>query len=65
VQSRAQLRQRWGPEGAAAFLNNAATVLVFGGTRDPDDLAARSTLSGERDHRCDRRLRSRSAPRCR
>lgn len=48
VQSRAQLRQRWGHEGAAAILNNSATVLVFGGTRDPDDLAAWSTLSGER-----------------
>jgi type IV secretion system protein VirD4 len=48
VQSRAQLRQRWGHEGAAAILNNAATVLVFGGTRDPDDLAAWSTLAGDR-----------------
>lgn len=48
VQSRAQLEQRWGKAGAAAILNNSATVLVFGGTRDPDDLAAWSTLSGER-----------------
>jgi hypothetical protein len=48
VQSRAQLEQRWGRPGAAAILNNSATVLVFGGTRDPDDLAAWSTLSGER-----------------
>src|SRR5690606_18772599 len=36
-------------EGAAAILNNAATILVFGGMRDPDDLHAFSALSGERD----------------
>jgi hypothetical protein len=48
VQSRAQLRQRWGIEGAAAILNNAGTLLVFGGTRDPDDLHAWSTLAGDR-----------------
>jgi type IV secretion system protein VirD4 len=48
AQSRAQLRQRWGDTGAAAILNNAATLLIFGGTRDPDDLAAYSTLTGER-----------------
>ena len=48
VQSRAQLRQRWGDMGAAAILNNAATVLIFGGSRDHDDLAAYSTLTGER-----------------
>ncbi len=49
VQSRAQLRQRWGDTGAAAILNNAATLLVYGGSRDPDDLAAYSILTGERD----------------
>jgi hypothetical protein len=48
AQSRAQLRQRWGDTGAAAILNNAATVLIFGGTRDRDDLAAWSVLCGER-----------------
>jgi type IV secretion system protein VirD4 len=48
VQSRAQLRQRWGDMGAAAILNNAATVLIFGGSRDPEDLAAYSTLTGDR-----------------
>lgn len=49
AQSRAQLRQRWGDTGAAAIMNNAATVLIFGGTRDPEDLGAYSTLTGERD----------------
>jgi type IV secretory pathway TraG/TraD family ATPase VirD4 len=49
AQSRAQLRKRWGDTGAGAILNNAATVLIFGGTRDSDDLTAYSTLTGERD----------------
>jgi type IV secretion system protein VirD4 len=48
VQSRAQLRQRWGDTGAAALLNNAATLIVFGGGRDTDDLTVYSTLAGER-----------------
>ena len=49
MQSRAQLRQRWGDTGAAAIMNNAATLMIYGGTRDPDDLDAYSTLTGERD----------------
>jgi type IV secretory pathway TraG/TraD family ATPase VirD4 len=49
AQSRAQLRKRWQDTGAAAILNNAGTVLLFGGTRDPDDLHAYATLIGERD----------------
>ncbi|SCL12778.1 TraM recognition site of TraD and TraG [Micromonospora nigra] len=49
AQSRAQLQQRWGKEGAAAILNNSATIIIFGGTRDPEDLAGFSTLTGERD----------------
>ncbi|HEX4099718.1 MAG TPA: TraM recognition domain-containing protein [Pseudonocardiaceae bacterium] len=48
AQSRAQLRQRWGDTGAAAILNNTATLLIYGGTRDHDDLTAYSTLTGER-----------------
>jgi hypothetical protein len=48
VQSRAQLRQRWGDTGAAAIMSNAATLLVFGGGRDADDLSVYSTLAGER-----------------
>ena len=49
AQSRAQLKQRFGEAGAAAILNNTATLLVFGGTRDSDDLAAYATLAGDRD----------------
>jgi type IV secretory pathway TraG/TraD family ATPase VirD4 len=49
AQSRAQLRQRWGDTGAGAILNNAATLLIYGGTRDADDLTAYSLLTGERD----------------
>ena len=48
VQSRAQLRQRWGEVGAAAILNNAASLLIFGGSKDHEDLAAYSALTGER-----------------
>ncbi|GAA1858174.1 hypothetical protein GCM10009836_42940 [Pseudonocardia ailaonensis] len=48
-QSRAQVATRWGENGAAIILNNAAAVMVFGGTRDKDDLAFWSTLAGERD----------------
>lgn len=48
-QSRAQLIARWGETGAAIILNNAAVVMVFGGTRDRDDLAFWSALAGERD----------------
>jgi type IV secretion system protein VirD4 len=51
AQSRPQLRKRWGHDGAAAILNNAASVVIFGGTRDPDDLQAYSTLAGEREER--------------
>ncbi|MQA07699.1 MAG: TraM recognition domain-containing protein [Pseudonocardiaceae bacterium] len=48
AQSRAQLKQRWGDDGAAAILNNAATLMIYGATRDQDDLAAYSSLTGER-----------------
>jgi len=51
AQSRAQLRTRWGETGAAAILNNAATLMIYGGTRDPEDLQAYSTLAGERAER--------------
>src|SRR4051794_20024551 len=48
-QSRAQLLARYGEADAAVILNNAAAVLLFGGTRDRDDLQFWSTLAGERD----------------
>ena len=48
-QSRAQLLARYGDADAAVILNNAAAVLLFGGTRDRDDLKFWSTLAGERD----------------
>jgi type IV secretion system protein VirD4 len=49
AQSRPQLRMRWGQDGAAAILNNAATLLIYGGTRDAEDLQVYSTLAGERE----------------
>ena len=58
AQSRAQLRKRWQDTGAAAILNNAGTVLLFGGTRDPDDLQAYTTLVGDRDQRVNTHDRS-------
>ncbi len=48
-QSRAQVIARWGETGAAVILNNTASIMVFGGTRDRDDLDYWSTLAGERD----------------
>ena len=48
-QSRAQLLARWGEHDAATILNNTGAVMVFGGTRDRDDLQFWSTLTGERD----------------
>jgi len=48
-QSRAQVIARWGETGAAIILNNAAAIMVFGGTRDRDDLNYWSTLTGDRD----------------
>jgi type IV secretory pathway TraG/TraD family ATPase VirD4 len=50
-QSRAQLLARWGEHAAATILNNTGAVMVFGGTRDRDDLHFWSTLTGERDER--------------
>jgi type IV secretory pathway TraG/TraD family ATPase VirD4 len=49
LQGRSQLRERWGDMGAATILNNVATILVYGGVNDPDDLTAWSKLSGERE----------------
>lgn len=49
VQSRAQLRDRWGHNGAAAIMNNTALLLVFGGMKDDDDLKSYALLAGDRD----------------
>ena len=50
-QSRAQLLARYGEHKTATILNNTGSVLLFGGTRDRDDLQFWSTLAGERDER--------------
>lgn len=49
AQSYAQLRDRFGQHGADSIMGNAASLLVFGGNRAPDDLAMYSALSGERE----------------
>jgi type IV secretory pathway TraG/TraD family ATPase VirD4 len=51
TQSQPQLRTRWGADGAAAIINNAATILLFGGTRDAGDLQGYATLLGDRTER--------------
>jgi hypothetical protein len=51
AQSRPQLRQRWGTEGGAAITNNAAAVVIYGGTKDAADLQDYSTLAGDREER--------------
>jgi type IV secretory pathway TraG/TraD family ATPase VirD4 len=50
VQSRAQLKARWGDTGAATIITNAGTMLVFGAT-DADDLDLYAKLAGERHER--------------
>jgi len=48
-QSRADLVKRWGKNGAATIMNNAGTVMLYGGTKDAEDLAAWVQLIGDRD----------------
>jgi len=48
-QSRAQMLDRYGDAKTAATMNNTGSIMVFGGTRDRDDLNYWSTLAGERD----------------
>ena len=50
-QSRAQLRSRYGDHKTATILNNSGSIVLFGGTRDRDDLGFWSTLAGDRDER--------------
>ncbi|MFC4950778.1 type IV secretory system conjugative DNA transfer family protein [Pseudonocardia sp. GCM10023141] len=49
IQSRAQFLARWGEHNTATILNNSGSIMVFGGTRDREDLQFWSTLTGERD----------------
>lgn len=49
VQSRAQLMDKWGAEGAASILANTNTTLLFGGGANAGDLKEWSTLAGERE----------------
>lgn len=50
-QSRADMIERWGSGGAARILNNSRSIMLFGGTKDADDLSAWVKLFGERDER--------------
>jgi len=46
AQSFSQCCERWGDKGAGALLTNCATVIAFGGTKDPAGLATFATLIG-------------------
>lgn len=48
-QSHAQMLDRWSHDQAAVIMNNAGTVVVFGGTKDNADRKYWSELCGERD----------------
>lgn len=49
AQSRSQLRERWGREGAETILNSASILLVLGGVKDTDYLEELSKLCDERE----------------
>ncbi|MFI7598411.1 type IV secretory system conjugative DNA transfer family protein [Actinoplanes sp. NPDC049681] len=50
-----QLRERWGKDKASMILNTAAAVLVYGGCKDAEDLAAFTKLAGDREETTDTR----------
>jgi type IV secretion system protein VirD4 len=47
IQSIAQMRERWGKDGASTILGNVGAFVVFGGSQDTDELESLSRLSGE------------------
>src|SRR4051812_6187862 len=48
VQSLPQLEQCWGRAGAGTLKGNTGTLILYGGGKDADELAAISSLCGER-----------------
>lgn len=48
AQGVAQLRERWGDNGASMVLTSSTAVLVFGGCKDPQDLQLFGDLAGTR-----------------
>ena len=48
VQSLSQLEQCWGKAGAGTLKGNTGTLILYGGGKDADELAAISSLCGER-----------------
>lgn len=49
VQSPAQLVDGWGPTAARVILDNCATVIVYGGLKDPETLDTLSRLMGSQE----------------
>ena len=47
IQSIAQMRERWGKDGAATIMGNVGAFMVFGGGRDAEELQSLSVLTGE------------------
>lgn len=48
IQARSQLRARWGDSATGTIFTNCAAVMVYGGCKDPDDLAAYAKMAGYR-----------------
>jgi len=48
-QSRSQLLDRWSPAKAGTIMNNATRIMLFGGTKEKEDLEYWTTLGGDRD----------------
>lgn len=51
IQSRSQLRERWGEAAAETIWNNANVTVAFGGIKLDRDLQSLSDLCGERDEK--------------
>lgn len=49
AQSLSQIDQRWGEDGTRTILDNAGSIMLFGGTKDPRSLSVWATLLGQRD----------------
>jgi type IV secretion system protein VirD4 len=48
IQSRAQLRARWGHDNAAAILNNCGVIMIFN-AKDDEDARSWSSIIGDRE----------------
>lgn len=49
AQTRDQLRQRWGKEGAGTIIESATALIILGGSKDADFIEDMSRLIGDRE----------------